>query len=317
MTVVPTIDIRHVDGTALALIDAACRDHGFFLLIGHGMDGLIHDTFTMAEHFFTASPALKASVCRSEDNPLGYYDRELTKRKRDHKEVFDFRPMDWMSAERQMRWPDETSARLTGFETAMRGYFDAGTKLAARTLRLVCQAMGLPEKALDDKFGARHTSTARLNHYLSHDPVAKNERAGLNPLGDVALGHHTDPGAITLLMQDSTGGLQTLSDADGWIDVPADPGAIVVNMGDIMKVWSNDRYKAAVHRVTPIAAGQSRYSIPYFYQPASDTIIQPVLDEYPARYGAFSWREFIQARVDDNYADIGEDDIQVAQYRLN
>jgi isopenicillin N synthase-like dioxygenase len=312
MSNVPTIDIQHIDDAALAAIDAACRDHGFFLLVGHGLDPLMADMWQQATAFFAAPSAAKNAVIRTATNPLGYFNRELTKQKRDQKETFDFRPTDWMTGDKAMPWPTDMPA----FEETLRRYFAANTALAATVTQLVCRAMGADSNSLDKAFGPHHTSMARINHYPVDDPVPAAERAGINSLGDMALHHHTDPGAVTLLFQDSVGGLQALSDEDGWIDVPANTGAIVVNMGDIMQVWSNDRYKAAMHRVTKRGPGQGRYSIPFFYQPEADTIVQPILQPDAPHYQAFSWRDFIQGRLDDNYADLGEDDIQVSRYRL-
>ncbi len=82
---VPTIDMIQPDDTTLAALDLACRDHGFFLLSGHGLDDLIAATWDRARAFFEAPRDCKVAVMRDADNPLGYYDRELTKRKRDSK----------------------------------------------------------------------------------------------------------------------------------------------------------------------------------------------------------------------------------------
>ena len=95
MRKIPVIDIggflagRPEPGSLQAL-DAACRDHGFFLLTGHGMDALIDAVWQQAHGFFGSSNAVKRSVERSRDNALGYFNRELTKQKRDQKEVFDY-----------------------------------------------------------------------------------------------------------------------------------------------------------------------------------------------------------------------------------
>ena len=69
----------------------ACRDHGFFLLLGHGLDEVNEGMWAAARQFFSAPREVKRSVLRDADNPMGFYDRELTKRKRDQKEVFDFK----------------------------------------------------------------------------------------------------------------------------------------------------------------------------------------------------------------------------------
>ena len=133
----------------------------------------------------------------------------------------------------------------------------------------------------------------------------------------MALHHHTDPGAITLLLQDDHGGLQTLSKTSGWIDVPPLANSIVVNVGDVLQVWTNDRCTAATHRVTPVHSEQGRYSTPFFYQPRYDATIEPwVAPGETAHYRAFSWREFIRGRVTDNFSDYGEADIQIARYRI-
>ena len=100
-------------------------------------------------------------------------------------------------------------------------------------------------------------------------------------------------------------------------DVPPKPGTIVVNLGDCMQSWTNDRYRAAVHRVLPMRQ-QRRFSIPYFSNPDRHAVIAPLpeLSVEGARYRSVSWREFIQARVDDNFADLGAEDTQMAQYRV-
>ena len=80
MDLVPVVDIRDPGATSLGELDRACRDHGFFLLSGHEMDQVIADTFAAARQFFDAPNAVKDSVRRSAEIPLGYNERELTKR---------------------------------------------------------------------------------------------------------------------------------------------------------------------------------------------------------------------------------------------
>ena len=170
--------------------------------------------------------------------------------------------------------------------------------------------------------GAPRTSTVRLNYYPVSDTLSDDEQSEVAGLGDMALHHHTDPGVLTLLLQDMTGGLQTLSKKDGWIDVTPEEGTIVVNLGDSLQVWSNDNYRAAVHRVVPMASLPNgsgwRFSTPYFYNPKGDAVLEQLSElsgDAPA-YRSFTWREYIKGRVDDNYTDLGEEDIQIAQYRV-
>ena len=143
------------------------------------------------------------------------------------------------------------------------------------------------------------------------------ERAGLPLLGATALGYHTDPGVLTLLLQDDTGGLQTQARDETWLDVPPCAGTVVVNLGDCLQAWTNDRYRAAVHRVLPMT-NTRRFSIPYFSNPPREAVIEPLAELCPdgPRYRPIAWREFIQARVTDNYSDLGTDDTQVTDFRL-
>lgn len=321
---IPVIDYQAFLSEGLGAIDQealveACEDHGFFLLSNHGCEAQVADVFAAAQRFFGLTREHKAAVYRDAQNPLGYYDRELTKQRRDQKEVFDFKAGGHISRNplRHTRWPDQPA----GFRPALTDFFTSFTELSEGTMRMVLLALGLPDKAVDQTmmqgFGPAHTSAARLNHYPAADPVPAEERENLTPLGDMALHHHTDPGAITLLLQDDCGGLQALSKSHGWIDVPPQAGTIVVNIGDVLQVWTNDRCTAGVHRVVPVTSPSGRYSIPFFYQPKVDAIVEPWLavEEAP-RYRAFSWQEYIRGRVTDNYSDIGEEDIQIDRYKV-
>lgn len=315
MSSVPTLDLAALksgDQAEMALLDEACRDHGFFLLSNHGLD--LDKMWQATTEFFALPRSNKLELMRSEVNPLGYYDRELTKQKRDLKEVFDFKAGGYKSRNNAVRsqWPKQ----LPAFKDAMTEYFVECTELATITTKLVYQCLGLPGNSVDQDYGDSHTSSMRLNYYPQADPLSSSEQAAVNPLGDMALHHHTDPGTVTLLVQDDTGGLQALSTEDGWIDVDPVPGTIVVNLGDTLQVQSNDVYKAAVHRVVPMTH-QARYSTPYFFQAKNDTVVEPLgLTEAKPRYQAFTWRDYIKARVSDNFADLGEDDIQIARYKI-
>jgi isopenicillin N synthase-like dioxygenase len=310
VAIVPVVDITDPDATSRAELDAACRDHGFFLIAGHGLDDVIDDTWDATRRFFDAPRDVRTAIVRDLDNPLGWFDRELTKRARDHKEVFDF--VDPARADDMNRWPD-----LPGFRAAMVAHFDAMSSLSQRVLALLHSVLGLHSQSADAMACARQGSTVRLNLYTVGDPVPADERDGLADLGAVALGHHTDPGTLTLLLQDDTGGLQTLSGESGWIDVEPEPGTIVVNLGDCTQAWTNDRWRAAVHRVLPMTSDR-RFSIPYFGNPPRETVVAP-LREFTAdgaHYRPFAWREFMAARAYDNFTDLGVDDTQVSDYRI-
>lgn len=310
---VPTIDVSAPTDAALEALDRACADHGFFLLTGHGLDDLIEQTWDHARGFFTSDRAVRKSVERDADNPLGWFDRELTKRKRDHKQVFDFTDPTNPDVDQFNRWPDA----MPEFREAMVAFYDSFSDLAVRTVDLVHRALGLDPSTLDEHRGDRSTSSVRLNHYPVGDPVPEEERDGLRELGDTALGHHTDPGVLTLLLQDMTGGLQAQSVSGEWVDIEPRRGTIVVNLADAMQVWTNDRYRAAVHRVVPMTQ-TDRMSIPYFFNPPRSATVEPIraLAHDSPRYSPFVWRDYMRARTEDNYEDLGVDDAQITDYAI-
>ncbi len=311
---VPTIDLSNPSSVSLGALDAACRDHGFFLLEGHGLDALIERTWEVTRRFFDSKRSLKYELVRREGLPTGYYDRELTKRLRDRKEVFDILSPGLPDSINPNVWPDW----MPQFRETISEYFDAVGEAAEKTTQLVLAALEIPDEVASRHQGNPLGSLFRLNHYTIGDPAPEFEREELAPLGDLALGPHTDPGVLTLLLQDDTGGLQAESREEGWIDVPPRSGTIVVNLGDSLQVWTNDLYRAAVHRVTPMK-DTDRYSIPYFLNPSFDAVIEPIPElcrEAPL-YRSFTWREFGMGRASDNYADLGADDIQISNYRLS
>jgi len=317
---VPVIDLGALDPArpdrdALRELDTACRDHGFFLLTGHGMHALIEAVWRQTRVFFALPRERKRGVERSRDNALGYFDRELTKRKRDRKEVFDYADDAHDIANAgfgRSRWPQG----LPGFRDNLIAYSRGCAALTNQVLAALYTALGLSPAEVPVAVGAEHTAFVRLNHYPVEDPVAQDERHDAAQLGDMALHHHTDPGVITLLLQDDVGGLQTRSRDAGWIDVPPHPDTIVVNMSDMLQVLTNDNYRASLHRVLPVP-GRDRYSIVYFSMPRHDALIEPApaLYEGAAGYRSFTWTEFISGRLGDNFADYGVDDIQIADYR--
>ena len=130
---VPTIDFQKArnDASQLKLLDLACRDHGFFLLKNHGIQKEINAMWQMSKWFFNQPREEKLKIIRTETIPLGYYDRELTKQKRDLKEVFDFM-YPKLSGEDLNQWPENNEFRST-----MEIFFSKASQVAEETLQLI------------------------------------------------------------------------------------------------------------------------------------------------------------------------------------
>ena len=319
---VPVIDIAAVtqDSSAAAArsavqaIATACREWGFFQVVNHGVPAqLVDDAVGAAQDFFAQPAEIKNEILRTRENPWGYYNNELTKNQRDKKEVFDYTvPGVDPIYGAENRWP-----RMEGnFRTTMTDYLAACENLSLTLLEAFCVGLDLPPDFMHRDFAGQHTGFIRLNYYPVRDPLDGSDTPH-QPEADLGVHHHTDAGALTVLLQDSVGGLQVYRDGY-WHNIPPVDGAFVINTGDMMQVWSNDLYHAAVHRVLAMQ-DRDRFSIPFFFNPAAGTTVEPlpsvVSDERPAHYRSIDWSEFRGRRTDGDYADYGPE-VQIAQYRI-
>jgi isopenicillin N synthase-like dioxygenase len=311
---VAVIDIHELGSAdTLALLDRACREWGFFQVIHHGIPQVsIREVFTAAHSLFALPAIAKRRIERTRDNPWGFYDQELTKNRVDWKQIYDFGPADGGAIRPQ--WPDQ----VPGFRSAVQAYYRHCEQLAFRLLAAISTNMGMRPGYLSQGFGPDHTSFLRMNYYpicpSTPDPVHNSARQG----GQLGVGPHTDAGALTLLLQDSQPGLQVFKNG-GWHTVEPRQDAIVVNIGDMVQVWSNDRYQAALHRAIT-HTDKARFSIPFFLNPSYRANYRPlptmVSGARPARYREINWGEFRERRTSGDYADYGEE-IQIAQYRIS
>jgi len=318
---VPIIDIAHLlhDSSselargAVNEIAQACQDWGFFQVINHGISAdLIEDVWHQTRAMFALSDEEKRSVLRSKDNPWGYYPNELTKNQRDKKEVFDFtrEGVDPIYGQSN-RW----LANQDAFKATMLKYFDACTELSLGLLEAFCIGLRLPADYMRGDFATNHTGFLRLNYFPIEDPMADSS-VKHQPVADLGIHHHTDAGALTVLLQDDVGGLQVYKDGY-WHNIPPVSGAIVINTGDMMQVWSNNIYQSPIHRVLAMES-KNRYSLPFFFNPSATCKVSPlptvVSDQCPSLYNEIEWASFRGKRSEGDFADYGTE-VQISQFR--
>ena len=311
-TGVPLIDLSGDPASVVSQVGEACRDWGFFQVIGHGVaPELIDRVLAAARSYFALPIEEKRRHLRSRDNPWGFYDRELTKEQRDRKQVFDIGPdASLVSApgadpfSGATPWPDQPE----DFAPLMRRWFREMNRLSGQLIGLIGSSLTGDLERLRSAFEPAHTSYLRLNYYPVEDALAAETGAEAN----LGIHHHTDAGGLTVLLQDGIGGLQVFHE-EHWHNVPPVPGAFTINIGDMTQVWSNDAYRAPVHRVLAMDRLE-RISIPYFYNPSYGTVVAPLVGE--PHYKPIPWGEFRRRRADGDFADYGTE-VQISDYRLD
>ncbi|MFM7064009.1 MAG: isopenicillin N synthase family dioxygenase [Actinomycetes bacterium] len=276
---IPRIDLSGLrDGSALAhvaaQVDHACRTTGCFLAVGHGVDPALRPRLEdLARTFFALDESEKARVAMSRGGrawrgwfPVG---GELTAGRPDRKEGLyfgtDLGPDDpRVAAGLPLHGPNLCPDRPAGLREAVASYTAALVDLGQDVLRAVAVGLGLPPDWFRRGLTADPMVLVRVFRY---PPV---------PAGDESwnVGEHTDYGLLTLLGQDGNEGLEVRTDA-GWVPVPADPDAFVVNLGDMLERMTGGAYRSTPHRVRH-AGHRDRVAVPLFLDPGWDTEVRPL-----------------------------------------
>jgi isopenicillin N synthase-like dioxygenase len=286
VSVAPVVDLRRPIAEVAEAIDGACREVGFWQVIGHGLDADLEDeAWVAARRFFDLDHDAKL---RSIIPPGGAYGFTPLAGERlaaslgadtppDLKETFSSGPSsipDEIAADPAAAfvysptpWPDV----LPQMRDTWVPYYDALAGLAARIMSAMAVALGLPDDHFDSSID-RHTSALRALHYP--------DLGGTPPEpGQLRAGAHTDYGTLTLLRQDDApGGLEVLGVDGTWHAVPPVEGAYVVNVADALARWTNDRWRSTLHRVVtpPVDAGRdcTRRSMAFFHNANWDAVIE-------------------------------------------
>lgn len=295
---IPVLDIgRWLSDVPGALEELApvvartCEDTGFLVVTNHGVpQHLIEECFAASAAFFALAEEEKMALRVGELN-IGYMppggqtirtSKVADVRKPNLNETFyiteERTPDDPAILENRPfvglnRWPGS----LPQFRTATLAYFDAMRRLSERMLPVFVAAMGMPPHALDGDF-REATCTLRLLRYPPQ-PEEAEDQFGFAP--------HIDTGMLTFLAQSKLPGLEVRTRDGYWLRPPAIPGTFVVNTGEMLGRYSNDRFAPTPHRVLNTNRAV-RYAIPFFYNPANDAVIRVVPScvsaENPPRY---------------------------------
>jgi isopenicillin N synthase-like dioxygenase len=294
LTAVPIIDLSGPRDRVVAEVGAACEQIGFLTVVGHGVDEeLVSRLAAAGRAFFDLPDEEKRTLAEGEPTPgLPAYRplrTESLAASLGERTPADLKEsLDWGPAVPGHGWP----ARPADLRGLCEAYFAEVAGLGERLRRLFALALGLEEDWFEQAFRG-HSSSMRLINYPQPE-------GGVEP-GQLRAGAHTDYGCMTILRtEDAPGGLQVQTRAGDWVDVHAVPGSFVVNLGDMMARWTNDRWQATLHRVAvpPADAGGSRrQTIVFFHDPRADAVIECIPGCGEPRYEPVTALAHVQAKA--------------------
>ena len=292
---------------AAAEIRHACENVGFFYIRNHKLSDNLRDQLFLQTRRFYDLPVdrkMEAYIGKSLQYrgylPLG---GEVTKERRDWHEAFDIGVNLRSDHPDVMRkkplqgpniWPTDVPELKATLSLAWDALFTTGCAV----VRGLALSLNLDKDFFMPYIGKQPLCVLRLSHY----PCFYGEEENV---GD-GIGEHIDYGFVTILTQDETGGLEVKSSDGTWISAPHIPGTCLVNIGHMVQRWTNDTYRATRHRVK-IPVKKSRYSMPFFFDPAYETVVTPLDNccspENPSRYEPFHFGPYIANAFARSYAE--------------
>lgn len=298
--------------SAAAQLRFALENIGFYYLIGHGVpQPLIDRIFAETKRFHAQPIEKKMAVKLNRSNngymPLkGHAQRHTAlndnPKPNENESFFAKRERDPndpdVIAKRDLRDPNQWPDHMPGFKEVVLEYQTVMRRLAHKLLPVYARALELPEDYFIPFFHKGGEITVRMIHY----PPATTEQVDEGVFGTAA---HTDRNLFTILAQGDTPGLQIMLTSGEWIPAPLMPGAFVINSGDTLRRWSNDRFLSTPHRVLNLS-GRDRYSVPFFVGPEYDTVLECLPScrdaEHPPKYEPVTMENFTIEFLNRNYA---------------
>jgi isopenicillin N synthase-like dioxygenase len=289
---VPVVDLSGDRPAVAAQIGAACEHVGFFQVVNHGVShATVDDAWRVTREFFEQPLVVRNAVAMPHrGHPYGYQGFAIETLASslgdvtppDRKHTFSFGPITPPAHtptdpdEIWVRSPNLWPSAPVDFRLALERYYVAMGALAAQLLSLMATALGLDvayfAPMIDDHVGA-----LRILDYpeLAEPPLPGQLRAGA----------HTDYGTLTILRTaPGSNGLQALSAAGEWTPIDAVAGGFVVNLGDSLAQWTNDRWRSTLHRVVEPPDAQRRTSIAFFHNANWDAVIECLPGLEPAHH---------------------------------
>jgi isopenicillin N synthase-like dioxygenase len=306
---IPLIDAAGPPEAVAAEVRRACERIGFFYLAGHGVPQPVIDAAFAASREFHAMPLDAKLALKLNENNIGYLamNQSMQRHSTVHKATRpNYNESFFISHDRGADHPDVVAGTPlrgrnqwpeghTGMRAAMIAYFKALEGLGERLLPVLARALDLPVEHFGRFFRNEAHINLRFLHYPPQEPDDP-EQFGQGP--------HTDNSFITMLAREDVPGLAVRLPSGEWLAPPVIPGTFLVNLGNVMKRWSNDRFLSTPHGVLN-DSGRDRYSIAFFYSPNVDSVIEClptcVSAAEPARYPPAVYRDLVLEFYSANY----------------
>lgn len=323
---VPVIDITAYTGAGTAeqkaavarQVDTAAREVGFIQLTGHGIDQATWDGLADAlDAFFLRDLEVKKRVTTPPEVNRGYSAPKSGRLSlslgvqsatgmNDFFEAFnigvqssDFPDLALPEADYPENvWPAETDGAMADFRDNLQQWFVAAQRVAETLTVIFEDALDVPRGSVTELTDHSIDVLRTINYAL--DPGQTVELDGEL----TGMGEHTDYGIVTVLWADRVAGLQVLGEDGDWHDVLPEPGALLVNLGDVTARLTNDRWKSTLHWVRPpVVDGtiRRRRSAAFFHDGNVDAVVGPlpgmVDEEHPARYEPMTVGEHVARKL--------------------
>ena len=277
---IPLIDFRASDAAVLAELDYALSSVGFVMIKGHGIaPALLKRMRQVTVDYFKRAHAIKLKDVITADNyrgyiPLGFFSPSTAGSSPDNYEGYklhlEIAEDDPIRRACSLYGPNRWPMNFAVMSTVVLAYWRACDRLGQRLLSALATIMGVDAAWFLSLFNKPLTNMTLL-HYPPQE--SKNRGFGIHP--------HKDTDALTLLAPDSVGGLQVRRrDEKEWLEVQAEDDALVVNVGDLLELWSGGYFVSTPHRVLNYS-GAERYSFPYFMVPRFDVLVEPLIPVQP------------------------------------
>ncbi len=274
---------------------AHVKEYGFVYLKNYGISNeLVQEMFKMSKEFFEKPADYKKSVKKSHETFCGYdrlgEESLSTDRPGDLKESY-------MIKRCGTPWPSDWPQ----FKDFILSFHRQVYELGLEVLRSFSIGLDLKENLFDNKFNNGEVTLLRLLHYPPLLDLIKEKQ--------IRCGEHTDYGALTLLFQDNKRGLQVKHRNGEWIQAPYIPDTILINVGDVMEMWTNGTLISTEHRVVNPEDNHkevSRYSIAFFFDPDLQTEIK-ALDKFisesnPPKYATKTFKDHLFGKYSATYS---------------